>query len=122
MSALLIKIEVERHRVYAVPVGKQVDSCTDPPLNAPTGLFTGGATTASCNCGLVVCNDLVKNGEGVLIARVVEASRGRNAREAMATEEGSFGSGDNLSEELCDRVDQNNRSIVRYSGGTCELA
>ena len=26
---------------------------TDPPLNAPTGFFTGGAT-ASCSRGLVV--------------------------------------------------------------------
>lgn len=61
--------------------------CTDPPLNAPTGLFTTGAATASCNLGLVVWNDLDRKGEGVLTARVVVASRGRNAREAMIAEE-----------------------------------
>ncbi len=64
------------------------DNCTDPPLNAPTGLFTAGAAIASCNCDLVVWNDLDKKGDGVLVGRAEDASRETNTREAMVVEEG----------------------------------
>lgn len=60
---------------------------TDPPLNAPTGLLTGTAT-ASCNCDLVVWNDLLRKGEAVrnCNARVEEASRVPRTRDAMVAE------------------------------------
>ena len=85
--------------------------CTDPPLNAPTGRFTTGTATASCNDGLVVWIDLERNGEGVLTARVFATSRGSNAREAIiAEEEGT------LDVETCP-VEELYEGLVTYSFG-----
>jgi len=55
---------------------------THPPLNAPTGFFTGGATT-SCSCDRVVWNDLIGN---LVAGRALVKAVAREAKslEAMA--------------------------------------